>query len=65
MKTTIAFLIACISISTIIGCKSEKTYVIHNENVVTNNVPMQSFNDENYVWESWTFSTNEVKNIDR
>lgn len=47
------------------GCTSEKIQVIHNTQVITNNVPVQSFNDENYVWENWTFGTNEVKNIDR
>ena len=65
MKINALFLIAFITIATIVGCKSEKIYVIKNDNVVTNTVPLKSFNDENYVWENWTFGTNEVKNIYR
>lgn len=44
----------------IIGCSTSKIQIIHNDNVVTNNVPMRAFNDENYIWENWTYSTNRV-----
>lgn len=44
------------------GCLS-KIQVIHNDNVVTNSVPMKAFNDESYVWETWTIGTNRVDNI--
>ena len=65
MNIKLVSILTFVSIATIFGCKSNNTYVIHNDNVVTNNVPMKAFNDENYIWESWTFSTNEVKNIDK
>lgn len=65
MKNTVfcmllaAFLVGCN------GCSSDKTIVIHNDNVVTNNVPMKAFNDEVYVWENWTIGTNKVQSLDK
>lgn len=46
------------------GCKSENIQVIHNDNVVTNNVPVKAFNDEIYIWENWIIGTNRVHSID-
>ena len=47
-----------------VGCTSQKVQVIHNPNVVTNTVSRESFNNENYIWESWTIGTNKVDKID-
>ena len=47
-----------------VGCTSQKVQVIHNPNVMTNIVSHASFNDENYIWESWTIGTNKVDKID-
>lgn len=46
------------------GCKSQKIQIIHTNTVVTNGVPVQTFNDESYIWESWKFSTNSVDKVD-
>ena len=63
--------IACMLLAAfIVGCtgctsESEKIYVIHYDNAVTNNVPMKAFNDEVYVWENWTIGTNKVQSLDK
>lgn len=62
---TYAIVLATMAAMPFNGCKSTPIQVIDNTNVVTNTVPLKSFNDESYVWESWMFSTNEVKSIDR
>ena len=46
------------------GCKSNKIQMIHNDYVTTNTVPVKAFNDENYIWEWWTISTNRVDAVD-
>lgn len=48
------------SMTHIVGCKANKIHVVHNDNVVTNTVQFKAFNDENYIWEGWSFSTNRV-----
>lgn len=66
MKTYVISMFAAMVVAfSISGCKSQKINVIHNDTVVTNSVPLKAFNDENYVWESWTIGTNKVDNIDK
>lgn len=47
-----------------VGC-STKTVTVYDVNSSTNskNKTFNAFNDERYVWESWTFSTNKVNNL--
>lgn len=52
-----------ILLSMAIGCHSDKIQVIHNDHVVTNAATSGTFNDETYVWEKWSFSTNKVNAI--
>ena len=63
----IAATIAVSGILLFAGCVFDSTsdgiYVVHNDNVVTNTVPLKGFNDESYVWESWQFSTNKVEKV--
>lgn len=63
MKTLAISIVAAVVLNCI-GCADGKVYVIHNDKAVTNNVSMQSFNDEHYVWETWQVGTNRVNNID-
>lgn len=54
-------LAACIA-----GCKAtgrggSTVYVIDGSSATTNIAPAGAFNDERYVWESFYFSTNQVK----
>lgn len=61
MKRALAMLVPAAVIALFAaGCKSDKVHVINNSCVVTNNVSMRAFNDETYVWESWTIGTNKV-----
>lgn len=65
MKKLILCSILAISVlAGIVGCSTSKIQVIHNDNIVTNNVPMRAFNDESYIWENWTYSTNRIDSID-
>ena len=40
------------------GCTTKTTNTLESENNKTTS--FSAFNDESYVWESWTFSTNKV-----
>ena len=40
------------------GCTIKTTNTLENEN--SKAASFNAFNDESYVWESWTFSTNKV-----
>lgn len=69
MKKTLCIMAVVLSIVSMCifgcsGCKAEKINIIHTDNVVTNIVPAKAFNDENYVWEGWQFSTNKVDKLD-
>ena len=68
MKSIITAFFALVAVAFITGfsgCTSESIQVIHNDKVVTNNVPLKAFNDEMYVWENWTFSTNKADIIEK
>ena len=41
------------------GC-GKTIQVIETDNTMTNTVPVKAFQDETYIWESWTYSTNRV-----
>ena len=44
------------------GCKTkEQIQVVQPQITVTNTAPARAFNDEQYVWENFIFSTNQVK----
>lgn len=62
-KMHILFAFAVLAVG-FVGCTSYKVQVIHNPNVVTNTVSHESFNNEDYIWESWTIGTNRVDKID-
>ena len=62
----IAIVLIIANALTFTGCifdSTESIYVVHNDNVVTNTVPLKGFNDESYVWESWQFGTNKVEKV--
>ena len=44
-----------------VGCAPKIINVNGTKNEETTS--FNAFNDENYVWESWTFSTNKVNNL--
>jgi uncharacterized protein YcfL len=48
-----------------IGCASKCTKCKNDTFIKTNSSlnTFNAFNDERYVWESWTFSTNKVNNL--
>lgn len=44
------------------GCKTkQQIQVVQPQITVTNTAPARAFNDEQYVWENFIFSTNQVK----
>ena len=43
------------------GCTTKTTNTLENEN--SKAASFNAFNDESYVWESWTFSTNKVNKV--
>lgn len=52
-------------ISLCFGCKTKQQNTNEYENLnTTTNISFSAFNDEKYIWESWTFSTNEVHNLE-
>lgn len=55
-KTIIIFflLISCI------GCKTKSDISKSTNN---ESISFKAFNDERYIWESWSFSTNKVQKI--
>ena len=61
MRILFAFAVLAVGF---VGCASQKVQVIHNPNIVTNTISREQFNNENYIWESWTISTNKVDKID-
>jgi hypothetical protein len=44
------------------GCTTKITNTLENENNKATS-SFRAFNDERYVWESWTFSTNKVNKL--
>jgi len=50
-------LAVCATLAVLTGC-GKTIDVIHNDNVVTNTVSFRSFQDESYVWETWSYGTN-------
>ena len=54
-------LLITLVLATCIGCKTK----IVNVNGAKNEeaTSFEAFNDENYVWEGWSFSTNKVDSI--
>lgn len=58
-KICIGLILGC----ALIGCKSEKIIVIDGGSATSNTSSLGAFNDENYVWEGWSFSTNNVENL--
>ena len=64
MKTQIICIMFAMAMSILMyGCFSDSIQIIRNDKVVTNTVPLRAFNDEHYVWENWTISTNKIENI--
>ena len=46
------------------GCKTKKQNNNDYESLnTTTNISFSAFNDERYIWENWTFSTNKVNNL--
>lgn len=60
MKRLIAALIvtACLC-----GCKSENKIQVINTSDAGKQIVGDGFNGEDYVWESWSFSTNRVEGV--
>lgn len=52
-------LVALVVMLPIVGCKSSSNVDQYN------NKPFAAFNDEAYVWENWSFSTNQVEYIEK
>lgn len=46
------------------GCRSDRIYVIDG-NSPTNAVPAGAFQDETYIWEDWSFGTNQVRKLEK
>lgn len=55
------YAIAIAAVFAVAGCKSDSFFVIDSDQ----NASQQTgaFNDETYIWESWTFSTNKVNEV--
>lgn len=54
-------LIVLFILATCIGCK---TKIINIDNAKNEEATsFEAFNDESYVWEGWTFSTNKVNKV--
>lgn len=64
MSIALAVVMLAVGLPVVNGCKTHKIQIIENTDVVTNNVPMQAFNDDCYIWEKWTTGTNRVDSID-
>ena len=52
-------LLAALLLACTFGCTTSKNQD-YNPQVATNTVPLAAFNDEEYVWENWSFGTNQV-----
>lgn len=61
MKKLIA--IAIISSLVLFGCKTKPQTPTYYDGGSTNVIMQTEFNEENYVWEGFIFSTNRVDNI--
>ena len=61
MKKIIA--IAILSCLMFAGCKSKPQNPSYYDGESTNVIMQTEFNEENYVWEGFIFSTNRVDNI--
>ena len=61
MKKLIA--IAVISSLVLFGCKTKPQTPTYYDGGSTNVIMQTEFNEENYVWEGFIFSTNRVDNI--
>ena len=46
-------------------CTFESTTVVIRTSSTTKQTESYGFNQENYVWESWQFSTNRINSINR
>lgn len=62
LKKTTAVVFAGLALAGLVGGCITKIHVIDGKSDGTNNVQRVSgsFNDETYIWESWSFSTNRV-----
>ena len=61
MKKIIA--IVTLSCMLLFGCKSKPQTPTYYDGGSTNVIMQTQFNEENYVWEGFIFSTNRVDNI--
>ncbi len=64
MKKTLIVVAAALLLS-LAGCHCSRIQVIETSSPANQHcVPSGSFNDEEYVWESWWFGTNRVYKLD-
>lgn len=54
-------LLLILAIASCIGCSTKHSNVDEKRSNETSS--FNAFNDESYVWEGWSFSTNKVDNI--
>lgn len=55
-----------IAVATILffsGCKTMHFFVVDDNNSKNDQTNVGAFNDETYIWESWSYSTNQVNEV--